>query len=76
MVVVSEKGTVRGLFAPVLNELGVGFLPVHGFSSATAVYDMAQDDDGRPLIVVYVGDYDPSGLFTVRMRFAEAACQI
>ena len=63
VVVVSEKGTVRGLLAPVLNELGVGFLPVHGFSSATAVYDMAQDNDGRPLIVLYVGDYDPSGLF-------------
>jgi hypothetical protein len=63
VVVVSEKGTVRGLLAPVLNELGVGFLPVHGFSSATAVYDIAQDNDGRPLIVIYVGDYDPSGLF-------------
>ena len=63
VVVVSEKGTVRGLLAPALKELGVGFLPVHGFSSATAVYDMAQDDDGRPLIVLYVGDYDPSGLY-------------
>ena len=27
----SEKGTVRGVLAPVLDDLAVGFLPVHGF---------------------------------------------
>ena len=59
----SEKGTVRGVLAPVLDHLAVGFLPVHGFSSATAAHDIAEDDDGRDLIVLYVGDYDPSGMF-------------
>jgi hypothetical protein len=59
----SEKGTVRGLLAPVLDELAVGFFPVHGFSSATAAHDIAEDDDGRDLIVLYVGDFDPSGMF-------------
>ena len=54
---------MRGLLKPVLDEYGVGFLRVHGFSSATTAHDIAQDDDGRPLIVLYVGDYDPSGLF-------------
>ena len=63
VLVVSEKGTVRGVLAPVLDKLGVGFLPVHGFSSATAVHDLATDDDGRLLIIIYVGDYDPSGMF-------------
>jgi len=58
----SEKGTVRGVLAPVLDHLAVGFFPVHGFSSATAVHDIAEDDDGRPLIVLYVGDFDPSGM--------------
>ena len=48
---------------PVLDEYAVGFRVMHGFSSATSVYDVAQDDDGRPLIVLYVGDYDPSGMF-------------
>jgi hypothetical protein len=62
-LVISEKGTVRGILKPVLDELGVGFMAVHGFSSATAVHDLATDDDGRLLIVLYVGDYDPSGLF-------------
>jgi hypothetical protein len=58
----SEKGTVRGVLAPVLNKYGVGFRVLHGFSSATTVNDVAQDDD-RPLTVLYVGDYDPSGLY-------------
>lgn len=63
VMVVSEKGTVRGLIRPVTDEYGVGFLPVHGFSSATTAHDLALDDDGRTLIILYVGDYDPSGMF-------------
>jgi hypothetical protein len=59
----SEKGTVRGVLAPVLDQYAVGFLPVHGFTSATSVHDIAEDDDGRELIVLYVGDFDPSGMF-------------
>lgn len=59
----SEKGTVRGVLSPVLNRYAVGFLPVHGFSSATTAHDIAEDDDGRDLIVLYVGDFDPSGMF-------------
>ena len=59
----SEKGTVRGLLAPVLDALGVGFLPVHGFSGATPVHNVAEDYDGRTLIILYVGDYDPSGMY-------------
>jgi hypothetical protein len=59
----SEKGTIRGVLQPVLDEYGVGFRVMHGFASATAVYDVAQDDDGRPLIALYVGDYDPSGMY-------------
>jgi hypothetical protein len=59
----SEKGTVRGVLQPVLDEFAVGFRVMHGFSGATTIHTVAQDDDGRPLIVLYVGDYDPSGLY-------------
>ena len=59
----SEKGTIRGVLAPVLDENGVGFRVMHGFGSATTIYDVAQDGDGRPLIVLYVGDFDPSGMW-------------
>jgi hypothetical protein len=61
----SEKGTVRGVLNPVLEEYGVGFRVMHGFGSATSVYDVAQelDGDGQSLIALYVGDWDPSGLY-------------
>jgi hypothetical protein len=59
----SEKGTVRGVLAPVLVEYAVGFRVLHGFSGATTINYVAQYDDGRPLIVLYVGDFDPSGMF-------------
>jgi hypothetical protein len=59
----SEKRTIRGVLAPVLDEYAVGFRVMHGFSSATSVHDIADDDDGRDLIALYVGDYDPSGMF-------------
>ena len=58
----SEKGTVRGVLRPVLDEYAVGFRVMHGFGSATAVHDAAEGG-GRPLIALYVGDWDPSGLY-------------
>ncbi len=59
----SEKGTVRGVLWPVLAELGVGFRVMHGFSSATCVHDVSNNgNDDRPLVALYVGDRDPSGL--------------
>lgn len=59
----SEKGTVRGVLKPVLDQYAVGFRVQHGFSSATAVHDVAENTDGRDLVVLYVGDYDPSGMY-------------
>jgi hypothetical protein len=60
----SEKGTVRGTLGPVLSEYGVTFRVMHGYASATAVNDAADESlrDDRPLHVLYVGDWDPSGL--------------
>ena len=63
IIVVSEKGTVRGLLQPLFNKYAVSFQPMGGFGSATKVHDLAEDDDGRELILLYVGDWDPSGLF-------------
>lgn len=60
----SEKGTIRGTLAPILETYGVTFRVMHGYASATAIQQVAietQDAD-RPLTVLYVGDWDPSGL--------------
>jgi hypothetical protein len=59
----SEKGTVRGVLQPVLDQYAVGFRVMHGFNGATTLHDVSQDYDGRHLIVLYVGDFDPSGMF-------------
>jgi hypothetical protein len=59
----SEKGTIRGMLQPVLDKYGVGCRYMHGFASATVVNDVATIfDDASPLIALYVGDWDPSGL--------------
>jgi hypothetical protein len=58
----SEKGTVRGVVAPVLNQYGVGFRVVHGYSGATPVVTVARSNQDRPLIILYIGDWDPSGM--------------
>ena len=60
----SEKGTVRGTLAPVLNRYGVVFRVMHGYGSATALHDIADETTraDKRLIVLYVGDWDCSGL--------------
>jgi hypothetical protein len=59
----AEKGTVRGVLWPVLSRLGVGFRVLHGFNSATGVWQVSNPgNDDRPLIALYIGDWDPSGL--------------
>jgi hypothetical protein len=60
----SEKGTVRGTLAPVLGEYGVTFRVLHGYASATTVHAVAEAtrEMERPLVVLYCGDWDPSGL--------------
>ena len=59
----SEKGTVRGSLAPILDAYGVAFRVMHGYASATVVNDIAEISvsSDKPLIALYVGDWDPSG---------------
>jgi hypothetical protein len=62
----SEKGTVRGTLMPVLLEFGVMFRVFHGFNSATGVKQVADDtrfEADNPRLALYVGDWDPSGLW-------------
>ena len=63
----SEKSTVQGVLAPVLDEFGVTFRVMKGFGSFTAVRQAAEDSldlpDDRDAIALYLGDWDPSGLY-------------
>jgi hypothetical protein len=64
----SEKGTVQGVLAPVLDDLGVAFRVMKGFGSFTKVKEAAVDsnadfDRNQQTLALYVGDWDPSGLY-------------
>lgn len=63
----SEKSTIQGVLAPVLDEFGVTFRVMKGFGSFTAVRQAAEDSldipDDREKIALYIGDRDPSGLY-------------
>ena len=72
----AEKGTVRGVFSRCSTSTASASAVMHGFSSATSIYDIAQDDDGRVLIALYVGDYDPSGMFMSESDLPETARKI
>ncbi len=60
----SEKGTIRGTLAPVLNKYGVTFRVMHGYGSATTLHGIAEETaaSDKHLTILYVGDWDPSGL--------------
>ncbi len=61
----AEKGTIRGTLAPVLDAYAVTLQVMHGYGSATqvkTVADESREDDARPFVALYVGDWDPSGL--------------
>jgi hypothetical protein len=64
----SEKSTVQGILQPVLDEFGITFRLMRGFSSFTVVKQAAVDSMdiaafGKRLFVLYIGDWDPSGLW-------------
>jgi hypothetical protein len=58
-----QPATVRGTLGPVLDKFGVTFRVMHGYASATAVNEIAETSvaSDKPLIALYVGDWDPSG---------------
>jgi hypothetical protein len=69
----SEKGTVRGTLAALLDAYGVQFRICHGFTSWTKIHDAARlyRADPKPTIILYVGDYDPSGLYMSEVDIVE-----
>ena len=64
VMVWSEKGTVEGTLAPVLDQYEVPFQVLHGWSGATPIRAAAVENLRRAqdTLLLYVGDYDPSGM--------------
>lgn len=76
VIVMSEKATAQGLLWPVLNPYGVPFLPAKGFNSYSKMKLLARSirqafaskrwnglaKKSQRTMILYVGDYDPSGM--------------
>lgn len=59
-----ESDSIGGVLDPVTRALGVPLLAARGQSSKTFAFAAAQEYRriGKPVTVLYVGDWDPSGL--------------
>jgi hypothetical protein len=62
----AESRSIASVLLEDCNQLAVDLFPCGGFSSLSFVHEAAQQhnqaDDDRPLVVLYVGDYDPAGV--------------
>ncbi len=75
----TEKDALSSVLAPIAEKWHIHFCVNRGYTSATAMYDLgkrvsAQLNQGRKVVVLYLGDHDPSGLDMVRdirVRLAE-----
>lgn len=60
----SEKDALAAALEPMVAELEIPFMVARGYASATAKHDavLRLRADVRPTAILYVGDFDPSGL--------------
>ncbi|MBE3585469.1 MAG: ABC transporter substrate-binding protein [Thermoanaerobacter sp.] len=58
-----EKEALAGIFEPITEEYGVTLVVGRGYNSWTALYEAAERIRAmaRPTILLYFGDFDPSG---------------
>lgn len=65
-----ESRSIAGTIDSVCEELAVSLYPAGGFASLTLAYDAAEyikvASSGRPVEVLYIGDYDPAGVLIDR----------
>jgi hypothetical protein len=73
----TEKDAISSVIQPLTNEYQVTLCVNRGYSSASAMFESArrlrskvvkecEEWNGRTCIILYLGDYDPSGLDMVR----------
>ena len=67
----TEKDALSSILAPIAYDFHIHFCVNRGYNSATAMYDLAKRiaskiNEGKKVKVMYLGDFDPSGLDMVR----------
>lgn len=60
----AESDSISGVIDPVTRKLGVGLFSCRGQASKTFAHSsaMAYREIGKPVTILYVGDWDPTGL--------------
>lgn len=66
-----EKQALAGVLAPLASEFHATLMVNKGYSSSSAMYEASKrllphQDDGRSVVILYLGDHDPSGEDMVR----------
>ncbi len=68
-----EKQALEGVLIPVCNKLDVTFTANKGYASSSTLYEAGQRfrkeaarEDARDIVVLYLGDHDPSGIDMTR----------
>ena len=71
----TESRSIAGVVEGDCRRLGVSLYPCGGFVSLSLAYQAAegirQEARGRPVRIVYVGDYDPAGVLIDQSAIAE-----
>ncbi len=66
----AESRSIASVLLSDCRELAVDLYPCGGFSSLSFVHEAAEMhnrlDDGRPLVILYIGDFDPAGVLIDR----------
>jgi hypothetical protein len=61
-----ESRSIAGVIEDDCEELAVSLYPAGGFSSLTLAFESAETindyAEGRPVVIFYIGDYDPAGV--------------
>jgi hypothetical protein len=69
--VMVEKAALEGILIPVCRDLGIRFTANRGYSSSSTMYEAAKRMQGKiidkkAIVVIYLGDHDPSGIDMTR----------
>lgn len=69
--VMVEKDALSGVIAPVCGRLDIAYTANKGYSSSSAMYKAGKrlyqkHVDGKSIMVIYLGDHDPSGIDMTR----------
>lgn len=67
----TEKDALSSVLSPLAQKYHISFCVNRGYTSASAIYDLSKRvieniEDGKKIIILYLGDHDPSGLDMIR----------